>query len=196
MIGLGWFINSEESAKGDIQKSEEQRTIAIQTTNESTPSREWSFKPKIFTLKQDIRTWWNRFKLVVENNKIVEADLQNTIVAKRIWDHCKTPDAALEPLDEFLETCVSGPVKVIGKGKCSVKLISFESEVEIIIVDELVSDFEGDNSGTVEKPANIGTVNAATYKVVDNWNRLPAEEVKASSKNLFMKMVDEINASR
>ncbi|RNA08275.1 RNA directed DNA polymerase reverse transcriptase, partial [Brachionus plicatilis] len=90
------------------------------------------------------------------NSKLVSFVLDtgtvSTIVAKRIWDHCKTPDAALEPLDEFLETCVSGPVKVIGKGKCSVKLISFESEVEIIIVDELVSDFEGDNSGTVEKP--------------------------------------------
>ncbi|RNA00262.1 hypothetical protein BpHYR1_018262 [Brachionus plicatilis] len=31
---------------------------------------------------------------------------------------------------------------------------------------------------------------------VDNWNRLPPEVVKASSKNLFKKMVDEINASR
>ncbi|RNA06523.1 hypothetical protein BpHYR1_052954, partial [Brachionus plicatilis] len=102
-----------------------------------------------------------------------------------------------------------GPVKVIGKGKCSVKLISFESEVEIIVVDGLVNDcllgldvafkladikdclecirsalsqrksgtiltcnfkkvpdFEGDNSGTVEEPANIGTVNAATYKFI------------------------------
>ncbi|RMZ99691.1 hypothetical protein BpHYR1_038888 [Brachionus plicatilis] len=45
------YINSERSAKGDIQKSEDQRTIAIQTTNESTPSKEWSFKPTNFTLK-------------------------------------------------------------------------------------------------------------------------------------------------
>ncbi|RNA16570.1 hypothetical protein BpHYR1_044057, partial [Brachionus plicatilis] len=102
--------------------------------------------------------------------------------------------------DETLETCVGGPVKVIGKGKCSVKLISFESEVEIIVVDELGNDCllgldvafklddikdylecirsalsqrksgtiltcnftkgpdcEGDNYGTVEEPANIGT---------------------------------------
>ncbi|RNA13105.1 hypothetical protein BpHYR1_006668 [Brachionus plicatilis] len=72
------YRDSEEGAKGDLQKSEEQRTIAIQT-NESTPSREWSFKPTIFTLKQDIRTWWNLLKLFVENNKIVEADLRNCV---------------------------------------------------------------------------------------------------------------------
>ncbi|RNA25398.1 zf-CCHC domain containing [Brachionus plicatilis] len=71
---------------------------------------------------------------------LLDTGTVSTIVAKRIWDHCKTPDAALEPLDETLETCVGGPVKVIGKGKCSVKLISFESEVEIIVVDELVND--------------------------------------------------------
>ncbi|RNA25074.1 RNA-directed DNA polymerase from mobile element jockey-like [Brachionus plicatilis] len=33
-------------------------------------------------------------------------------------------------------------------------------------------------------------------RVVDNWNRLPPEVVKASLKNLFKKMVDEINTSR
>ncbi|RNA31420.1 hypothetical protein BpHYR1_021571 [Brachionus plicatilis] len=86
------YRDSEESAKGDLQKSEEQRTIAIKTTNESTPSREWSFKPTIFTLKQDrlkhtVRTWWNRFKLFVENNKIVEADLRNCI-ATFLDDNC------------------------------------------------------------------------------------------------------------
>ncbi|RNA25025.1 Transposon Ty3-G Gag-Pol poly [Brachionus plicatilis] len=315
-----WF--SVNCAKGDIQKSEEKRTISIQTTNESTPSREWSFKPTIFTLKLDIHMWWNRFKLFVKYNKIVEIDLQNcvatflddncpsrfefrvlkgqvdmfelekqmvkmfgqqpasqtdavaefynrkllpgedfgfckkghwgadcylrknqmnesspkmrekfeqptsqgngklclhcgkpeqilsnqvinqimfdknivgtlemnskpvcflldtgtvsTIVAKRIWDHCKTPDAALEPLGETLETCVGGPVKVIGIGKCSVKLISFESEVEIIVVDERlftrVPDFEGDNSGTVEEPANIGTFGIKYRKGHENDN--------------------------
>ncbi|RMZ97177.1 Transposon Ty3-I Gag-Pol poly, partial [Brachionus plicatilis] len=130
---------------------------------------------------------------------LLDTGTVSTIVAKRILDHCKTPDASLEPLDETLETCVGGPVKVIGKRKCYVKLISFEIEVEIIAVDELVNDcllgldvafkladikdylecirsalsqknsgkiltcnftkvpdFEGDNSGKVEEPANIG----------------------------------------
>ncbi|RMZ94206.1 hypothetical protein BpHYR1_009253, partial [Brachionus plicatilis] len=43
---------------------EERRTTnnCNQKTNESTPSREWSFKPTILTPKQDIRTWWNRFR--------------------------------------------------------------------------------------------------------------------------------------
>ncbi|RNA09931.1 hypothetical protein BpHYR1_052651 [Brachionus plicatilis] len=75
------------------------------------------------------------------NNKpvgfLLNTGMVSKIVPKRIWDHCKTTDAALEPLDETLETCSGGPVKAIGKGKCSVKLISFESEVEIILVDEL-----------------------------------------------------------
>ncbi|RNA30976.1 RNA-directed DNA polymerase from mobile element jockey-like [Brachionus plicatilis] len=33
-------------------------------------------------------------------------------------------------------------------------------------------------------------------RVVDNWNKLPPEVVKASSENLFKKMVDEINSSQ
>ncbi|RMZ99693.1 hypothetical protein BpHYR1_038890 [Brachionus plicatilis] len=61
----------------------------------------------------------------LEMNSKPVSFLLDTIVANRIWDHCKTPDAALEPLDETLETCVGGPVKVIGKGKCFMKLISF-----------------------------------------------------------------------
>ncbi|RNA24990.1 hypothetical protein BpHYR1_014452 [Brachionus plicatilis] len=81
------YRDSEESAKGDIQKSEEQRTIAIQTTNESTPSREWSFKPIIFTTKQDIRTWWNRFRLFVEINRVNGADLRNCL-ATFLDDDC------------------------------------------------------------------------------------------------------------
>ncbi|RNA00544.1 hypothetical protein BpHYR1_042691, partial [Brachionus plicatilis] len=106
------YRNSEESAKGDIQNGEEQRTIAVQTTKESAPSREWSFKPTIFTLKQDIRTWWNRFKLFVENNKIVDADLRNC-VATFLDDNC---------LRRFEFRVPKGPVDMFELEKQMVKM--------------------------------------------------------------------------
>ncbi|RNA34588.1 hypothetical protein BpHYR1_019034 [Brachionus plicatilis] len=64
----------------------------------------------------------------------------HAIVAKHLWDHCKIHGSVLEPLNETLETCVGGLVKVIGRGKFSSKSIEFESEVDIIVVDELVND--------------------------------------------------------
>ncbi|RNA05197.1 hypothetical protein BpHYR1_032411, partial [Brachionus plicatilis] len=107
------YSNSEASAKGDIQNGEEQRTIAVQTTKESAPSREWSFKPTIFTLKQDIRTWWNRFKLFVENNKIVDADLRNC-VATFLDDNC---------LSRFEFRVPKGPVDMFELEKQMVKML-------------------------------------------------------------------------
>ncbi|RNA27400.1 hypothetical protein BpHYR1_024982 [Brachionus plicatilis] len=66
-------------------------------------------------------------ELKEKNNKpvnfLLDAGTVSTIVSKRILDQCKTPGAALEPLNETLETCVGGPV---GKGRCSLKLIGFE----------------------------------------------------------------------
>ncbi|RNA25569.1 hypothetical protein BpHYR1_005181 [Brachionus plicatilis] len=50
------YKESEESAKGDTRKRKEQRTIVIQSANESSSSREWSFKPTISTPMQDFRT--------------------------------------------------------------------------------------------------------------------------------------------
>ncbi|RNA24769.1 hypothetical protein BpHYR1_000463 [Brachionus plicatilis] len=73
------YKESEEGVNKYTEKGGGQKTIAVQTTKESAPYKEWSFKPTVFTLKQGIRTWWNRFKLFVENNMNIEANLRNCV---------------------------------------------------------------------------------------------------------------------
>ncbi|CAF1064196.1 unnamed protein product [Brachionus calyciflorus] len=50
-----------------------------------------------------------------------------------------TPDSVLQPLSNILETCVVGPVKMIGKGRCNVEIRNFEEEIDVIMVDQLVN---------------------------------------------------------
>ena len=54
-------VRFTEGAKTNPQENDKQKKNEVQITKESAPSKEWSFKPTIFTLKQDIRTWQNRF---------------------------------------------------------------------------------------------------------------------------------------
>ncbi|CAF0987096.1 unnamed protein product [Brachionus calyciflorus] len=57
-------------------------------------------------------------------NFLFDSGTIKTIVARRIWDECKTSDTVLQPLSNILVTSVGSPVNVIGKGKCNVKIIN------------------------------------------------------------------------
>ncbi|CAF0946333.1 unnamed protein product [Brachionus calyciflorus] len=61
-------------------------------------------------------------------NFLFDTGTIKTIVARPIWDECKTPDSVLQPLSNILETCVGGPVNVMGKGRCSVKINNFNDD--------------------------------------------------------------------
>ncbi|CAF1131025.1 unnamed protein product [Brachionus calyciflorus] len=73
-------------------------------------------------------------------NFLFDTGTIKTIVARRIWDECKTPDSVLQPLSNILVTCVGSPVNVIGKGKCNVKINNFQDEIDVIVVDQVVND--------------------------------------------------------
>ncbi|CAF0924245.1 unnamed protein product [Brachionus calyciflorus] len=42
--------------------------------------------------------------------------------------------------ESIVETCVGGPVNVIGKGRLNVKIKNFEEEIDVIVVDQLIND--------------------------------------------------------
>ena len=119
------YKGSEKGANVCTQEGE-QKSIAVQTKKDSAPSKEWSFKPTMFTLKQDIRTWWNRFKLFVENNRIMEADLRNC-VATFLDDDC---------LSRFEFRVPKGPVDMFELEKLMVKMFGQQTASQTDAVAE------------------------------------------------------------
>ncbi|RNA34689.1 hypothetical protein BpHYR1_020967 [Brachionus plicatilis] len=63
-----------------------------------------------------------------------------TIIADRNWRQCKKVDSKLIPIKSTIETCIGGPIEVIGTGKCELQLHNFKGEVEVIVVKKLIYD--------------------------------------------------------
>ncbi|CAF0980481.1 unnamed protein product [Brachionus calyciflorus] len=92
------------------------REPELQRQNIKSRSKEWAFKPTFYTLQQDVRTWWNRFKLFAEQNDINTNDLRNCL-ASFMDDEC---------LKRFEFRVPKGPTNLFELEKHMVKLFGWQ----------------------------------------------------------------------
>ncbi|CAF1085507.1 unnamed protein product [Brachionus calyciflorus] len=103
-----------KSVRGNMMS--DLRESELQSQNIKSRSKEWAFIPICYTIQQDVKTWWNRFKLFAEQNDINSNDLRN-FLASFMDDRC---------LQRFEYRVPKGPTSLFEQEKYMVNLFGWQ----------------------------------------------------------------------